>query len=545
MARGLYRVYLYVVTILLLVFATVSVSSLISTLLRLTGLRGSYSTAPTGSEVTQNVVLALVTLVIVAGLGGLHYWLIRRDMASDPQPGASGVRSLALNLALGVATLVAAISGAAALSQFDLLFRNDVASSLAVALGALGLAVALEWERRRAPATQGAALVFQRLRLDGLGLVLVLTLIGFLIPAVNQTEAFIGQASGALQCTNPALLNQPEGPFGGPYYPPCVGSQVIGQWAAAALIIVVWLLYLRMSSRDVRTLIRPIFLLLGFTAGIVTLVIGLQRAAEYILRLLTSVAADRPDYLNAFDFGPLMVYAALALAVYGWWLRSGVQREPLDAPTTRLTMRAIAGAIFAVPFWLGAQMLLNDLFIRLFPGAQPPATNWRLATAMAIAGIAYIPLALWLGSSSRAEGIKGPRRGFVLALLAAGALVTAGGAATLIYSVVTAILNVPLPDWQSVARQAGAALIVGLVLGGLYLWLAMREGQFARAPKPEEAPEAPAAPAVPAVPAVPAAPGGLAGPALDDVLSQFQHGGLTQAEAAERIRRLAREEALV
>ena len=532
MAKGLYRVYLYVVTIALLIFATVSVSALLNTLLRLTPLRGSnsYTSAPTGAEITQNVTLALVTLVIVAGLGGLHYWLIRRDMAGDPQPGASGVRSLMLNLAVGVATLVAVTTGASALSQFDLTFNNDLSMSLAVALTTAALVIALEWERRRAVATKGAALVFQRLRISGVALILALTLVGFMSNAVYQTEQGIGQASGAYTC----WVTEPTGPTsGGEFYGPCVGSQVIGYWAAVALVVLAWLIYLRMSASDLRTLIRPIFMLLGFAAGVIALVYGLQRAAEYVLRLITSTDATRPDYLHGFDFAPSLTYAAVVLGVYGWNLRRGAQFEPLDAPTTHLTMRAIAAAIFAFPFWLGAQMLLNNLFIKLFPGSVITDTYWHTALAFAIAGLAYVPLALWLGRSSSVEGIKGPRRGFVLALLAAGALVTAGGLATLIYSVVTALLNVPLPDWESVARYAGAALIVGLILGGLYFWLALREGQFTRAPRPEtpEAPEAPVAGAIDA--------------ALDDVLAAFQQGRLTQAEAAERIRTLSREGVLV
>ncbi|MDE3230245.1 MAG: hypothetical protein KGO05_10215 [Chloroflexota bacterium] len=526
MAKGLYRVYLYVVTIALLVAGTVAVSILLGVLLNLTRLRGQYGSSPDSAAITQTVVLAVVTLIIVAGLGGLHYWLIRRDMASDPQPGESGVRSFTLNVAEAIATMVAVISGAFTLSSFSLDFRNELSYSLATALGAGGLTLLLEWERLRATPSRGAAAVFQRLRIDGLGFILAFTLVFFIGEAVHQTEMLIGQGSGALQC----MVSQVDNPFySGPYYPPCITSQLIGQWAASLLVIGVWLLYLRLGARDRGTMIRSVFLLLGYAAGVIALVYGGQRLVEYLLRLFTSTADARPDYINAFDAAPALVYAAVLLGVYGWRLIAGAQHEPLDLPTTRLTMRAVAGLIFAFPFWIGAQMILNNLFIRGFPGGPTTDTNWHVAFAMIIAGLAYVPLALWLGATTRAEGIKGPRRGFVLALLAAGALATAGSLATLLYSVVTALLRVPVGDWQSIARNAGATLIVGLILGGLYLWISLREGQFTRAPRPAPAP----------------APEGAPVPALDDVLARFQQGGLSQAEAAERIRALAREGALI
>lgn len=525
MARGLYRVYLYVVTIALLISATVAVGNLLGTLLRFTALRGQYGPAPDSASFTQTLVLTIVTLIITAGMGGLHYWLIRRDMASDPQPGTSGVRSFMLNLAEAIATLVAVIAGAAALSQFDLNFQNDIATTLAVALAAGGFVLALELERRRAVATRGAALVFQRLRIDGLSFILVFPLLGFLGQAVNQTETLIGEATGAIQCA----VTQPSGPYYGTFYQTCVDSHLIGQWAAVALTLGVWLLYLRVGAGDLRTLIRPVFLLLGFATGMIALVFGVQRLVEYILYVFTSTASTRPNYLNNYDAGPALVFAAVALGVYGWRLMAGAQQAPFDRPTTRLTMRAVAGVIFAIPFWVGAQMALNNVFIKALPGGPTTNTNWHVAIAMMIAGLAYVPLALWLGASTRTEGIKGPRRGFVLAMLAAGVLVTAGSLATLLYVIVMAALNLPLPDWQSLARNTGASLIVGLILGGLYLWISLREGQFARAPRPEPSPEA--------------AP--VAGAALDDVLTRFQQGSLSQAEAAERIRTLAREGSLV
>ena len=299
MARGLYRVYLYVVTIALLIAATVAVGNLLGKLLQFTALRGQYSTPPNSASFTQTIVLTIVTLIIVLGMGGLHYWLIRRDMASDPQPGTSGVRSFLLNLAEAIATLVAVIAGAAALSQFDLNFQNDIATTLAAALAAGGLVLALEFERWRAVATRGAALVFQRLRIDGLSFILVFPLLGFLGQAVYQTETLIGQATGAIQC----MVTQPNGQYFGSYYPPCVDSHLIGQWAAVALTLGVWLLYLRVGASDLRTLIRPVFLLLGFAAGMISLVVRLAasgRVHPVSLYLDSGHAARLPQQLRCW-----------------------------------------------------------------------------------------------------------------------------------------------------------------------------------------------------------------------------------------------------
>ncbi len=321
------------------------------------------------------------------------------------------------------------------------------------------------------------------------------------------------------------------------YLPPCVGNEVYGAWAAAVLAAAAWLWFLWLGQRDSRSLLRQILTLIGWTAGgMILLAITLERAAEYVLRLVTP-GASAPNYLDEFNFGPLFVASAIALAVYGWTLREREVDAPMSAPAVRLTMRALSGAVLAAPFWIGVFFVVRNVIVAISPAATAPTANeWDTAIAFVIAGVGYIPLALWLGAGSRAEDINGPRRGFVLALLAAGALVTAGAAATLLYTVITPLLGVPLDNWQDLARGAGAALITGVALGGLYLFIALREKQFVPAPKaPEVAPEA--APIPPPAPA----PAG----SLDEVLAQFKGGDLSQEATAERIRTLAREGALV
>ncbi|HEX9039228.1 MAG TPA: hypothetical protein VF808_19770 [Ktedonobacterales bacterium] len=535
MTRGLYRVYLYAVTIALAGFLTGTFGVLLGALFGLTPLRGSGG-APDARSLTQAGLLFAVTLIIAGGFGALHYWLIRRDSATDPAANESGVRTFLLNLAELIVVLMSISTGVSSLEQIGQRYAPDLSYPLAIALATAGLALALEWERRRLTPTHGAALVFERLRRHGVPLILLSTVLPAIYNAVSQTERIIAQQAGAFACNPASNFSGPE-PIQNYSLPTCVGNEVAGAWLGAVVAVGVWLWFLWLGMRDGRSLLRQVLLLLGWAAGgMVILVIALERAAEYILRLLTPGVAS-PSYLNQFDFGPLAAMATVALAMYGWTLRERVD-PAMTTQATRLTMRALAGAILAAPLWIGVFLAIHQAFNAVAPGAiAPTASDWDMASAFLIAGLGYIPLAFWLGADTQAWDIRGPRRGFVLALLAAGALVTAAAAATLLYAVVSPVLGAPLGDWQETARTAGAALITGAALGGLYLFIALREKQFTGAPKaPEATPEAPA---------VPATAGAAASPGLDEVLAQFKGGDISQDTAAERIRDLARAGALV
>ncbi len=89
MARNLYRVYLYIVFIAMLIFAAVGLGMLLQTLFSLTPLRGTYGTIPTNASIVQVTVFFVVSWIIAAIFGILHYWLIRRDMQNDPAAASS------------------------------------------------------------------------------------------------------------------------------------------------------------------------------------------------------------------------------------------------------------------------------------------------------------------------------------------------------------------------------------------------------------------------------------------------------------------------
>src|SRR6266436_2077554 len=129
MARNLYRFYLYTVFIAMLIFATVGLGRLLQPLLAFTPLGGTYPGVPSSSDIVQAVVFFLISLVIASLLGGLHYWLLRRDMRSDPAAGQSAIRAFFLNIAaLIVAPFAVYIAAANVINELGRVPANDLST---------------------------------------------------------------------------------------------------------------------------------------------------------------------------------------------------------------------------------------------------------------------------------------------------------------------------------------------------------------------------------------------------------------------------------
>ncbi len=178
-----------------------------------------------------------------------------------------------------------------------------------------------------------------------------------------------------------------------------------------------------------------------------------------------------------------------------------------------------------------------------------------MAIAFVITGLGYIALDIDLRLRSARAASIGPRRAFAFVLLGGGMLAGAVGVVILLYTVLTALLGSPVDNWQNAARQGGAIFIVGALIVGIYLWVAIREHLFslhrpspaaeavgtpgaampAPAPTPLETTGA-AAPAPGSVTEKPESP--LAAPTIEDVLDELQAGKITRDEAAARIRTL-------
>jgi len=155
MARNLYRFYLYAVCIALLIFAAVGLGRLLQPLLALTALRGAGSPPPTSADIVQALVFFGVSWLIAGTLGGLHYWLLRRDMQSDPPAEGSAIRSFFLNIVELIAAPLAIGLMSFVLQSLGQVYGGDATVPAAIALATLALVAVLEWERQRSQAAPG------------------------------------------------------------------------------------------------------------------------------------------------------------------------------------------------------------------------------------------------------------------------------------------------------------------------------------------------------------------------------------------------------
>ncbi len=150
MVRTLYRFYLYVIYIALLIFVAGALGALLATLLAFTPLRGSYGSIPDRAQVVQSISLATVAVVIAGALASLHYWLIRRDVRSDPEAGVSGIRAFFLNMTVGIGvSVVVPVIGFAVISSLAQYPDANVVGSAAFAIPTLALVILLEMEVQR------------------------------------------------------------------------------------------------------------------------------------------------------------------------------------------------------------------------------------------------------------------------------------------------------------------------------------------------------------------------------------------------------------
>ena len=543
MARNLYRFYLYIIFIGMLILAAVGLGTLLQPLLALTPLRGS-DTMPSNSVVVQAAVFAVVAWVIALALGGLHYWLIRRDMHADPAAGSSGVRSFFLNATEAVSLPLGVASSASAIGQLGQANFYGVPGALALAIPTLGLFALVEWERRRSQAGPGAPIVFQRLQVYGVQLVLLFILTFYWLPTVNQLLDAIVFAGKGYQsfCGSPAN---------------CPAPNLLGPSLSTLWVLLFWVGYGFLSRKDTNSLLRQILHFFSFAYGVGYLLYGIERGLEVAARALLGSPASLAEITGPsaeYPFVPSIMLGLLVIGVYGYWLRAAARQRPSGQITTLLMEEAIGAALMAASFWFGIGLVLFHVMESIAgSNPRPDVEAWSMAIAFVITGLGYIALDIDLRLRSARAASIGPRRAFVFVLLGGGMLAGAVGVVILLYTVLTSLLGSPVDNWQYLARQGGATFIVGALIVGIYLWVAMHEHLFStrRPGQDAEAEErqlttkpAPVLTPLETTGAVVTAPGAaperpeaaLPTQTIEGVLDELQAGMISRDEAAARIR---------
>lgn len=539
MARTLYRIYLYGVWLFLMIFATVAVGVVLGTLLSNTPLNGQYQPILSGITVTQQVIFALLAVIVAGLLGGLHYWLIRRDIRDDPAAATGPVRALFLNGVEAIAILVAVPAIANALSSLAYLYGGGIAGPLAAGIVALGLFALLETERRQSTAAPGAAIVLQRLHFYGVQLILLFIATAFWSTALNETVSDIVTAQGNLPMYCGPVCGAP---------PQQVAASLFWRWISAAVVTLALVGYGFLARRDTRSALRLVLHFAGYAYGLIFLLVALSQAASFVLQFVQGQTVTPDEFLSRFQFITPTVVGLLAIAMYAIWLARDAMRGTMSAQALGLTALALTTGILAVPFWIGCAMIAYNLLTIVSPATLAPTTDaWNSAIAALITGIGYVPFSLRMRVLARRYTPATPRRGLVFAMLGAGTLTAAVGLIVLLYAVLTAAVGASLDNWQTTARSSGVALFIGAIIVGIYFTRAQVEGWFRRAtPASSPTPAAVAspepatnlAPSVPATPAEASSISSASSQTIEGVLDALLAGKLTRDEAVAQLRAL-------
>lgn len=525
MVRNLYRFYLYTVFIALFIFIAVAVGQLLSTLLSFTALRGSSGTVSSQAEVIQSTVFVLVAVLIAGALGGLHYWLIRRDIRNDPVAGTDAIRSFFLNIAEAIGiSLAVPIVGFVVIGTLARSPEANVVAPAAFALPTLALVLILEAERRRTPITSGVALAFQRLHFYGVQVILLIYLTFSWLSTIRPlVDSLLFGGRGALEACPDAGS--------------CPNYNVLLLALSVLWFVACFVGYGLIVRNDKSALLRLILQGGGLAYGVGSILLGLQQGIELLLFPLFKVPVSYKDVLGPFagyDFVSPLTLGVLVAALYYWWLRLASRQGLIGQRVLALTVYAIVTVLAAAAFWWGVGNLLYNLFQSLNPvPSTPDALSWASSSAFALVGVGYIGLDFYLRRQNAIDpsAAAGPRRGYVFALLGGGILSLAVGGAMALYAWATSLFGTSISNWQQVTHVGLAAGIVGAFLLGFYLWTARRESLFSGLGKRP----------VPTLPTPPDESNPVHGTTIEGILDELLAGKLTRDEAVGRIRALTGE----
>lgn len=524
MARTLYRIYLYFMCTAMLGLAAFSLGAVLYGLLRLTPLRGQYESAPSNAELVQSTVLGVIGLFAALALGGLHYWLMRRDIVQDPGAARGAVRSLFLNLIQAVAALFTLYAGAGVLQQIGNPSYGGVSLGLAITLVAAGAFALAQIERSRSEPAPGGALVLQRLHIYGVLTVILLTSIGYSTRVLGDTVTAV---FAALKLIPDPCTMYLQVPYGVAPSSCNLAGQLVGEWLAVLWVVAAWGVYFWLARGDARSVLRAVAKYLGLVAGLISVIIGVDRAAELVLRRALGVATDVAAQITngGFDFISPLVFGLVVMAAYGLWLTREADQSLLGQQGTELTTLALSAIVLGVPFYVAIVQLVHAFLEGAVTGNAPSQADLASSLGLLVSGLAHPFVAFRLRRRTTEAAPIGPRRGFVLAGLAAGAVAAAIGGVIALYLFLTAQLGSPVSDWAVGARTAAVVFLVGAYVAGMHLWRVIAERTLVTRP----APVAPGS-------TVPVSQTG----AIEEVLDQLLAGKITRDQAAAQLRGLMR-----
>ncbi|GAC1377837.1 MAG: hypothetical protein NVSMB33_00330 [Ktedonobacteraceae bacterium] len=479
MLRGLYRFYLYTVFITMLLFATFGAQRLLQVVLVQTLFKETYYTI-SSADLVQAFVFAVVSFVTAGLLGGLHYWLIRRDMQSDAMAGNGTARAFFLNTVELISLPLVVGTGAFFISGLGQQNGGGASYGAAFTITFLALWALIEWERRRAQASTGVAIVFQRLHLYGTQLILLIILTSLWLGTIGllvDDLFFGGKGSAAAVC-------------GG--FIVCQGPNLLSEIAGTLWVVLFWLGYGLLSRNDTASLLRKVLYFLSFGYGIVAVLVGIYRGVSLLILFFLKVVVEQ-RYISGpfaqYDMISPLTLGLMVVSVYIFWLWSAAGKQPQERIAVLLTAQAIATTLLGVSFWWGCGLVILNILEKVIPSnvALKP-DDWATALALIVTGVGYIPLDMLLRQRSARAAFIAPLRGFMLALLGGGILAGAIGGAIALYAYGTALLGSPFDNWLYTALAGLAACTVGLSIVALYLWTSVREHFFGGSSKQKTTP---------------------------------------------------------
>lgn len=536
MVRNLYRFYLYIVCLALLVFAAVALGHLLQVILAFTPLRGSSGSVPGSAEIVQAIVFFVISWLIAAVLGGFHYRLIRRDVQSDPAAGGSAIRAFFLNIAEGITVVLAvALSAFAVIPFLGQVDSGDVTATAAASLAMFCLAAALEWERRRIPAGSAAALLFEHLHFYGVQLLLLLFLVLSWMGTVHQlVDALVFGGQGVISVGGPA-------PCGG--FTACQGPNLLSLTAALLWIALFWIGYGLLGREESLSLFRQVLHYASLASGFGLILYGFERGVELFMRAVFGIPVSLLDVASpsgSYDFVSPLLLGILLTSLYSLWLAFGSRKEGEGQGRTLLIGEAIGASLLALVFWWGIALALFSL-LQYLAGASVGAADWAAASAMMIVGVGYLAFEWHLRQSGAHEPTiaAAPRRGMVLALLGAGVLTGAVGLVVTLYALTTFFLGSPINGWGQLMRVGLSACVVGLLVASFYLWRMRDEKRSLSAAGQPLSPamHPPVAATAPVFP--PVTPEAAEGsPSIEAILDDLLAGKISRDEAASRLHQI-------